>query len=109
MRLIEPEIIRQGFIDQYNLQIVREGMRQTVTEGSARSLLALPVSSAGKTGTAQWSSLRDNHAWFTAFAPYENPELVITVLVEEGKEGSEVAVPIAREIMAWYFSAERLD
>jgi penicillin-binding protein 2 len=109
VRLIEPEIIRQGFIDQYNLQIVREGMRQTVTEGSARSLLSLPVSSAGKTGTAQWSSLRDNHAWFTAFAPYENPELVITVLVEEGKEGSEVAVPIAREIMAWYFSAERLD
>jgi len=108
-RLIEPEIIRQGFIDQYNLQVVREGMRQTVTAGSARSLLSLPVSSAGKTGTAQWSSLRDNHAWFTAFAPYENPELVITVLVEEGKEGSEVAVPIAREIMAWYFSAEDID
>jgi penicillin-binding protein 2 len=109
VRVIEPEIIRQGFIDQYNLQIVREGMRQTVTEGSARSLLSLPVSSAGKTGTAQWSSLRDNHAWFTAFAPYENPELVITVLVEEGKEGSEVAVPIAREIMAWYFSTEGSD
>jgi penicillin-binding protein 2 len=109
VRVIEPEIIRQGFIDQYNLQVVREGMRQTVTEGSARSLLSLPVSSAGKTGTAQWSSLRDNHAWFTAFAPYEHPELVITVLVEEGKEGSEVAVPIAREIMAWYFSAEDID
>lgn len=109
VRLIEPEIIRQGFIDQDNLEIVREGMRQTVTEGSARSLLALPVSSAGKTGTAQWSSLRENHAWFTAFAPYENPELVITVLVEEGKEGSEVAVPIAKEIMAWYFSTEGLD
>lgn len=108
-RVVEPEIIRQGFIDADNLRIVREGMRQTVTSGSARSLSILPVSSAGKTGTAQWSSLRENHAWFTAFAPYENPELVITVLVEEGKEGSETAVPIAREILAWYFHSEKID
>ncbi|HQO11142.1 MAG TPA: penicillin-binding transpeptidase domain-containing protein, partial [bacterium] len=53
---IAPEIIRRDFIDPYNLQVVREGMRQTVTAGSARSLRVLPVSVAGKTGTAQWSS-----------------------------------------------------
>ena len=103
VRSIEPEIIRENFIDSYNLQVVREGMRQAVTAGSARSLSVLPVSSGGKTGTAQWSSKKANHAWFTGFAPYENPEMVITVLVEEGREGSEVAVPIAREIMQWYF------
>lgn len=102
-RTIEPKIIRQGFIDDYNLQVVREGMRQTVTAGSARSLGVLPVAAAGKTGTAQWSSKKANHAWFTGFAPYEHPEITITVLVEEGREGSEVAVPIAREILAWYF------
>lgn len=109
LRKIEPKIIRQDFIDKYNLQIVREGMRQTVLSGSARSLSTLPVTSAGKTGTAQWSSNKANHAWFTAFAPYENPAIVITVLVEEGREGSEVAAPIAREIMRWYFSSEELD
>ncbi|MDP3837185.1 MAG: penicillin-binding protein 2 [bacterium] len=103
VRAIEPEIIRENFIDSYNLQVVREGMRQAVTAGSARSLSVLPVTSAGKTGTAQWSSKKANHAWFTAFAPYENPEVTITVLVEEGREGSEVAVPIAREILQWYF------
>ncbi len=103
IRSIEPKIIRQGFIDGYNLQVVREGMRQTVTAGSARSLSVLPVAAAGKTGTAQWSSKKANHAWFTGFAPYEQPEITITVLVEEGREGSEVAVPIAREILAWYF------
>jgi len=104
IRDIQPTVIRQDFIDAYNLQIVREGMRQTVTSGSARSLSVLPVTSAGKTGTAQWSSKKANHAWFTGFAPYENPEIVITVLVEEGEEGSAVAVPIAKEIMQWYFS-----
>jgi len=64
----------------------------------------LPVTSAGKTGTAQWSSKKANHAWFTGFAPYENPEIVITVLVEEGGEGSVVGVSVAREIMQWYFA-----
>lgn len=109
MRQIEPQVIRENFIDAYNLQIVREGMRQTVTAGSARSLMTLPVTSAGKTGTAQWSSTKENHAWFTAFAPYDYPVLVITVIVEEGREGSEIAVPIAREIMQWYFSSEELE
>ncbi|MDD2681238.1 MAG: penicillin-binding protein 2 [Patescibacteria group bacterium] len=103
-RAISPSIIRQDFVDSYNLQVVREGMRQTVTSGSARSLSILPVTSAGKTGTAQWSSKKANHAWFTGFAPYENPEIVVTVLVEEGVEGSAVAVPIAKEIMQWYFA-----
>jgi len=104
VKQIEPQIIRRDFIDPYNLQVVREGMRQTVIAGSARSLSVLPVNSAGKTGTAQWSSKKQNHAWFTGFAPYENPEIVITVLVEEGREGSEVSVPIAKEILDWYFS-----
>jgi cell division protein FtsI/penicillin-binding protein 2 len=61
------------------------------------------VAVAGKTGTAQWSSVKDYHAWFTGFAPYENPELVITILVEEGGGGDVVAVPIAREFLTWYF------
>jgi cell division protein FtsI/penicillin-binding protein 2 len=78
-------------------------MRQTVTAGSARSLQTIPVEVAGKTGTAQWSSKKAPHAWFTGFAPYDNPQLVITVMVEEGKEGSSVSVPIAKEILQWYF------
>ncbi len=103
VKTVEPKIIRENFIDSYNLQVVREGMRQTVTAGSARSLSIVPVAVAGKTGTAQWSSKKANHAWFTGFAPYDQPELVITIVVEEGREGSEVAVPIAREILTWYF------
>lgn len=100
---IEPQLIRNNFINNNNIEIVREGMRQTVTLGSGRGLQSVPVPVAGKTGTAQWSSKKPPHAWFTGFAPYDNPEIVITILIEQGKEGSETAVPIAKEILDWYF------
>lgn len=101
---VAPVIIRQNLVDQANLEIVREGMRQTITSGSARSLSALPVAVAGKTGTAQWSTKKGPHAWFIGFAPYEKPQIAIMVLVEEGVEGSTISAPIARDILNWYFS-----
>ncbi len=101
---LEKKILRQDFVDDYNIEVVRQGMRQAVTHGSARRLSLLDVDVAGKTGTAQWSSQRDPHAWFSGFAPYDNPEIAFIILVEEGREGSEVSVPIAFDILNWYFS-----
>ncbi|MEA3450188.1 MAG: penicillin-binding protein 2 [Patescibacteria group bacterium] len=95
--------VREDFIAPYNIHVVREGMRQAVTAGSARSLQTVPAKVAGKTGTAQWSSKHDTHAWFTGFAPYDDPELVITILIEEGGGGDVTAVPVAREYLEWYF------
>ena len=86
-----------------DIEIVREGMRQTVTVGSGRGLSYLPVPIAGKTGTAQWASDKDTHAWFTSFAPYEKPEIVVMVMIEEGGEGSSMAVPVARDIYTWWW------
>lgn len=84
------------------IETVRAGMRENVTYGSGRALADLPFPAAGKTGTAQWRADKDNHAWFTSFAPYENPRVVVTVLLEEGKEGSATAVPVAEAILrAW--------
>ncbi len=103
---IEASPVRSDFIDSYNIQVVRQGMRQTVTSGSAQSLQSVAVAVAGKTGTAQWSSKNEPHAWFTGFAPYDNPEIVITILIEEGGDGSRIAVPIAREVLGWYFSRD---
>lgn len=97
------KLIRDIAISADNLAIVREGMREAVISGSARSLSSLPVEAAGKTGTAQWRSDKPNHAWFVGFAPYANPSFAITVLVEEGGEGSSIATPIAREVMQWWF------
>lgn len=83
-------------------EVVRLGMRDTVIYGSGRSLANMPFTVAGKTGTAQWRQDRKNHAWFTAFAPYEEPRVVVVVLLEEGEEGSRTAIPVAREaLMAW--------
>ncbi|MBI5254504.1 penicillin-binding protein 2 [Candidatus Falkowbacteria bacterium] len=102
LKNIEPEIIRQNFISKKNIDIVRSGMRQAVTYGSAKHLNSLPMAVAGKTGTAQWDMTKKPHAWFTGFAPYNNPQIVITVLIEEGGEGSIVSVPIAQEFLYWW-------
>lgn len=91
-------------IDPEYIRVVREGLRDAVRYGSARALQALPLTSAGKTGTAQWSSVKDTHAWFTGWAPDENPEISVTILIEEGGEGSQVAVPVARQIFEWWYT-----
>lgn len=106
-KVIKPEIIREEFIDKNNIALIKEGMREAVTYGSARYLNYLDVSSAGKTGTAQWSSVKNNHAWYIGFAPYEEPKIAFVVLIEEGDEGSTVAVPVAYDILNWYFSEDK--
>jgi len=104
---IESPIVRKDFMDTNILKIVREGMRETVTEGTAQSLKDLPVAVAGKTGTAQFGTGKDTHGWFVSFAPYEKPEIAMIVLVEgQGEEGYN-AVPVTKEVYQWYFDPQR--
>lgn len=104
----EPKIIRQDFIDPENLQIVREGMRQAVTginspRASAVLLNSLPVSVAAKTGTAELG--KDYyHNWITVFAPYEDPQIVLTIVIENVKGVQAAALPVAKAVLEWYFS-----
>jgi penicillin-binding protein 2 len=89
------------------LRVVREGMRETVTEGTAQPLQTLPVAVAGKTGTAQYGTEDKTHGWFVSFAPYENPELAVIILVEgQSKESTYHAVPITKAVYEWYFTRE---
>ena len=99
-----------------NLAFVREAMKAVTTVGTAARVADLglgPIKMAGKTGTAQAYSygsgrgvhgsagawvLRD-HAWFVAYAPYDDPRYAISVLVEHGGFGASAAAPRAREIM----------
>ena len=104
---VDNQPIKSNVVSSKNINIIREGMRQTVTAGSARSLQSVPVEVAGKTGTAQWSTTKPTHAWFTGFAPYDKPQIVITILIEQGGEGSSVAVPIANEVLTWYFNQKK--
>ena len=112
---VKIKVNQQNFMDENNLQIVREGMRLAVTEGSARLLGDITdkdgrkVEVGAKTGTAQIGSKNQagnytTHAWITAFAPYTNPEISIIVLIEKGGEGYQVAGPVAKGILEYYFN-----
>ena len=94
---IAPQIIREVAVEKEIFDIVKKGMREATIYGSAKYLYDLPIKVAGKTGTAQAPGNKAPHAWFTSFGPYENPEIVLTILIENGGEGSAVAVPIAKE------------
>ena len=109
LQVVKSQVMNDQVVSRKNIDVVREGMRLAVSQGSARRLSSLPFSVAGKTGTSEWSSTRDTHAWFTGFAPYNNPEVVVTVLIEEGGEGSEVAVPIAYDIFSTYFNLKNQE
>ena len=102
--IIRRQILNRDFISQKNLKIINQGLRQAVVSGSAKGLGSLPIEVAAKTGTAQGQQGKEPHAWITAFAPYENPQLVITVLIEEGGEGSSVALPVARDLIGWWMA-----
>ncbi len=105
-----------------NLQVVREGMMQTMQPGGTAWRIAsdAPYSMAGKTGTAQVASRRDNAAvnprslplhlrhrsLFVGFAPAENPTIAVAVAVEGGGYGGSTAAPIARKVLdAWLLGA----
>jgi penicillin-binding protein 2 len=60
----------------------------------------------GKTGTAQVSAARDNHAWFVGVAPLDDPQYVVAVLIDEGGSGGQVAAPVARHIMQYLMGNE---
>jgi penicillin-binding protein 2 len=102
---VEPKIMSQNFISPSNMEIVREGMRMTVSSdsGSARQLADVKVAVAGKTGTAQFGGEGKTHGWFISFAPFDNPEIAMAVLVEGGGEGHSTAVPVTKEVLKWYF------
>ncbi len=100
----KPEIIRDNFIDSENLQIVKEGMRDGVLYGSSATLNSLPVQVASKTGTAETSRKGYYNAWVSAFAPYENPEIVLVTTIEDIQGLGAATLPVAKEVLRWYFS-----
>lgn len=95
-----------------NLQIVRTGMRQSVTSGVAKNAAAGDVAVAGKTGTAEFGQLLANgrlptHGWFVGFAPSNDPQIAVVVFVQNGTGGAD-ASPAASKIFDYYFSSSRL-
>ena len=84
--------------------ILKGLMESVVEEGTGRKLSGLSYTAAGKTGSAEYNDVKeDSHAWFTGFAPVEEPEICVTIIVEGAGSGGDYAVPIARRIFDAYF------
>lgn len=110
-------------VEPWVIQLVKEGMREVVTEGTAKKafLGADNLLAAGKTGTAEYC---DNvaqaknlcqpenwpsHAWFVGYAPYNDPEIAVVAFVYNGGEGASVAAPIVRQVLEAYFELKNID
>lgn len=126
------QVLRKDIVSKEHAQLIRSGMKAACEPGGTGwplfefkvqnsklkvdNLDYVPIASSGagfvqvtlgcKTGTAETVADKNSHAWITVFAPYYNPEIVITVLVEHGGEGSSTAGPIAKEILTKYFEGK---
>lgn len=87
------------------IEQVQKGMRLAVTSniGTAHLLNDLPVKVAAKTGSAQVQNNQSENAFFVGYAPYDKPQIALLILIEHSKEGSLNAVPIAKDVLAWYY------
>ncbi|HON22035.1 MAG TPA: penicillin-binding protein 2 [Candidatus Paceibacterota bacterium] len=101
----EIQVAKDNFLDPKNIEIVKEGMRKTVTSplGTAHTLIDLPFSIGGKSGSAQTSGNTKTNALFYAFAPYDDPQISVLILIEDVPEGSLNAIPVAKDILMWYY------
>ncbi len=99
---VSGEKARTGIIHRTHLETVQLGMKDCIDTGPCGVLRSLPFSVAGKTGTAQWNAEKDTHAWFTSFAPFNNPQIVVTIMLEEGGEGSRTASHVAADFYRWW-------
>lgn len=116
-----PEVVRQLDINKKYLTQVKEGLVGVVNEkrGTGRSAYLEYVTVGGKTGTAQVVATRPededekdvpykfrDHAWFVAFAPAEDPRIVVVVIAEHAGHGSSAAAPLAKKVLEAFFSEE---
>ncbi len=120
----EPVVVDELEGERIFLPLIQTGMEEVVQgrRGTARKVRIKGLTIAGKTGTAQVVRLKQykhlkeedipykyrDHAWFTCYAPADDPEIAVTVLVEHGLHGGSGAGPVARAMMETYFR-ERLQ
>lgn len=103
----EKAVVKQFSPDSYKrlmsgeeAQIMAGLMEEVVKNGTGTRLSGLSYTAAGKTGSAEYNQIKtDSHAWFTGFAPVEDPEVCVTIIIEGAGSGGDYAVPIAKRIL----------
>jgi len=113
LQAFQTKVARKLSVSADNLTIMREAMRQAVVYGPARTGASSQVTIGGKTGTAEFGEQLANgryvysHAWYTGFAPYDNPEIAVVVFLEKGV-GATNGGPVAKQIFDYYFQRQHL-
>jgi len=115
---LSPDII----VEPWVIEKTQEGMHLVVTEGTASEYAQLEnISSAGKTGTGEFCDAYSQekglcipgnwptHAWYAAYAPFENPEIVVVAFIYNGGEGAVTCGPIVKQILEAYFAFRAID
>ncbi|AJQ27082.1 MULTISPECIES: penicillin-binding protein 2 [Pelosinus] len=105
IKTFAPEEVGRIQLSDRTLTLIRESLRDVALEGgtAAQAFRDFPIAIAGKTGTAE-NSHGSDHGWFIAYGPYEDPRIVVVVIVEQGGFGAGSAAPIARKIMEAAFN-----
>jgi len=104
---IDPVVAAQGNFSQLAIDTVREGMRECGTIGTASGFARSPYTIACKTGTAQDGLTRSDNGVFIAYAPIENPQIAIAVVMQNGTSGPSQVV--AKQILDYYFMQMNQD
>ncbi len=102
----QPVLEKISWVRDEDVETLKKGMFRVITEGGARWRSLIPgIDMAGKTGTSQ-NPHGENHGWFIAYAPMDNPQIAIAVLTENTGFGSQSAAPIASLIIEQYLTGE---
>lgn len=118
----KPEVIREVEFRKDTLKYIRAGLKGCVNDvgGTGRKAKLDKIKVSGKTGTAQLRKIKKqrthisnmewkhrDHAWFAAYAPSDDPEIVVVVLAEHSGHGGSASAPVAREVLAKYFEKKK--
>lgn len=102
MKTYSPEVFATP-VSAEEAAVVSDYMHSVITIGTAKFLRDCDYSTAGKTGSAETDSAGNSHAWFTGYAPYEDPQVCVTIIIEGGGTGANYACPIAKKLFDCYF------
>lgn len=105
----EPEVYGTLMTSE-EADILTDMMQQVVLTGTAKNLADCSYNAVGKTGSAEYSdSTTDSHAWFTGFAPKDDPQICVTIIMEKAGSGGHMAVPVAKRIFDEYFGVNSIN
>jgi penicillin-binding protein 2 len=101
----QPKVVSDLSYLAPEIKEIQQGMRLAVTDprGTAYTLNDLPFTLGAKTGSAQIDNNAKENAFFVGYAPYDNPQIAILILIENSREGSLNTLPVAKEVLNWYY------